>query len=63
MGLDFPMTQDDVPIIFNREAVEIILSDDVAIGIADNIILAIEQNEVRSAKIAAGMKVIPEPEI
>jgi len=36
--------------------VEVILRDDMAIGIADDIIFAIEQNEIRSARIAAGLR-------
>jgi hypothetical protein len=35
----------------------------MAIGIADNIFIAIEQNEARSAAIATGMRAIDEPEI
>jgi len=43
--------------------VEVVLRDDIAVGIADSIYYAIEQNEARSAAIAAGGKVIDEPEV
>ncbi|HTT99560.1 MAG TPA: hypothetical protein VMF58_16045 [Rhizomicrobium sp.] len=43
--------------------VEVTLRDDMAIAISDSIMFAIEQNEIRSARIAAGMRVIDEPEI
>lgn len=43
--------------------VEVVLRDDIALGIADSIYFAIEQNEARSAAIAAGAKVVDEPEV
>ena len=43
--------------------IEIVLGDEIAIGVADSILFAIEQNEARLAAVASGMKMIDEPEI
>jgi len=42
---------------------EITMSSDMAVAISKGVLIAIEQNAERSARIAAGARVIDEPEI